>query len=208
MTQSNKQQQHLLEQLSAIAEGLSRTFKPFCEVVVHDLTEPNSGIYTIYNPLSNRQSKDALTALGQARQADAKYPQIVANYPNKLSDGRQLKSTSVGIKDEAGNYVAAFCMNVDTSVFTTAQQMLSQLTAFEQHEQKETLYMLTLEDLQQYIQKFAVKQATTIQALKAPQKKQLLQELKKHGFLDIRLSIDTIAQTLGVSRTSVYGYLK
>ena len=68
--------------------------------------------------------------------------------------------------------------------------------------------MLTLEDLQQYIQKFAVKQATTIQALKAPQKKQLLQELKQHGFLDIRLSIDTIAQTLGVSRTSVYGYLK
>jgi hypothetical protein len=34
---SNK---HLLAELKNIAEGLGKTFAPFCEVVVHDLTHP------------------------------------------------------------------------------------------------------------------------------------------------------------------------
>lgn len=32
----------LLTQLEAIAKGLSETFAPFCEVVVHDLKNPNT----------------------------------------------------------------------------------------------------------------------------------------------------------------------
>ncbi|WP_268631355.1 PAS domain-containing protein, partial [Escherichia coli] len=44
----------LLSQLNVIAEGLSATFAPFCEVVVHDLQNPEHAILAIHNNLSGR----------------------------------------------------------------------------------------------------------------------------------------------------------
>lgn len=45
------EQQALLEQLKQVAQGLSETFAPFCEVVVHDLLDPKHAILAIHNNL-------------------------------------------------------------------------------------------------------------------------------------------------------------
>lgn len=55
MIMSQKQKNLLLSQLNTIAEGLSETFAPFGEVVVHDLQNPEHAILAIYNNLSGRQ---------------------------------------------------------------------------------------------------------------------------------------------------------
>ncbi|MFW1841297.1 PAS domain-containing protein, partial [Acinetobacter gyllenbergii] len=49
---------HLLTQLDTIAKGLSETLSPFCEVVVHDLTNPEHAILSIHNNLSGRKVGD------------------------------------------------------------------------------------------------------------------------------------------------------
>ncbi|MCG6613412.1 hypothetical protein GH751_07830 [Acinetobacter baumannii] len=49
---------HLLTQLDTIAKGLSETLAPFCEVVVHDLTNPEHAILSIHNNLSGRSVHD------------------------------------------------------------------------------------------------------------------------------------------------------
>jgi len=103
---------NLLEQLDQIAKGLGETFAPFCEVVVHDLQDPAHAIHAIHNNLSGRKIGDPATELGLARIADPQYPQVLANYANRFPDGRQAKSTSIGIKDSKGIYVAALCMNL------------------------------------------------------------------------------------------------
>lgn len=201
-------QQHLLTQLSAIAEGLSTTLQPFCEVVVHDLKSPDAGIHQIYNNLSHRKVGDAVTALGQARIEDSNFPQVVSNYSNELGDGRQIKSTSIGIKDESGDYVAALCLNVDISVFSTMQNILQQFTALNLGHHPEKIAPLNLEDLKQYIYQFSSRQSSTTISLKVAERKKLLKELQDKGFLEIRFAIDTVANVLGVSRTTIYSYLK
>ena len=45
----------LLSQIDTIARGLSETFSPFCEVVVHDLKNPEHAILSIHNNLSGRR---------------------------------------------------------------------------------------------------------------------------------------------------------
>ena len=45
----------LLAQLDLIAQGLSETFAPFCEVVVHNLMHPQQAILSIHNNLSGRE---------------------------------------------------------------------------------------------------------------------------------------------------------
>jgi predicted transcriptional regulator YheO len=118
-----REQKALIEQL---ALGLSETFTPFCEVVVHDLLDPKHAILAIHNNLSGREVGDPATEFGLARIADPEYPQVIANYANQFADGRQVKSTSIGIKDSTGHYVAALCMNVDLTLFRSLQNVLGQ----------------------------------------------------------------------------------
>ncbi len=125
-TQYTSEQKVLFEQLERIAEGLGQTFAPFCEVVVHDLLDPENALRAIHNNLSGRRLGTPATELGQARVADPEYPPVLANYANTFADGRQVKSTSIGIKDSTGKFIAALCLNVDMSIFHGFRNVLEQ----------------------------------------------------------------------------------
>lgn len=198
----------LLSQLDTIAKGLSETFSPFCEVVVHDLKDPEHAIMSIHNNLSGREPGQPATELGLARIASADFPEIIANYGNQFADGRPVKSTSIGIKDEEGNYVAALCLNVDMTLFRGMQSALARFTETERSPVREHLDPGSTEVIRQRIDDFAAKRATTARALKPEDRKVLIQQLRKEGLLNVRKSMDTVAQHLGVSRATAYLYAR
>lgn len=203
------EKQVLLDQLKQIAQGLGETFAPFCEVVVHDLTDPSHAILAIHNNLSGRMEGDPATELGLARIADPKYPQVISNYANHFSDGRQAKSTSIGVKDSSGRYVAALCINVDLTLFRSLQSVVGQFLAVDTGTVcRESLDPAGADAIRARIDQFAARLATTPRSLKADEKRLLLQELKAAGLLEIRRAVETIAAHLGVSRAAVYGYVK
>jgi predicted transcriptional regulator YheO len=203
------EQQTILEQVKQIAVGLGETLAPFTEVVVHDLRSPKHAILAIHNNLSGRKVGDPATELGLARIADDDYPQIIANYANRFSDGRQAKSTSIGIKDSDGRYIAALCLNVDVTLFRSITTMLEQFSALNSDVAKEeSLDPSSAESLRERIDRFAVSLATTPQALRTDQRRTLMQALRDEGYLDLRRSMETVAQHLGVSRATVYNDAK
>ena len=198
------EQQAILEQVMQIAAGLGETFAPFTEVVVHDLRSPKHSILAIHNNLSGRQVGDPATELGSARIADDDYPQVVANYANRFGDGRQAKSTSIGIKDSQGHYFAALCLNVDVTLFRGIAALLEQFSVPNGAAVNESLDPSTADSLRERIDRFAVGLATTPQALRTDQRRALMHALKEEGYLELRRSMETIAQHLGVSRATVY----
>lgn len=208
MKNHTPEQAALISQLEQIAEGLSKTFSPFCEVVLHDLRDPQHAILAIHNNLSGRQPGDPATELGLARIADPEYPQVIANYQNQFSDGRQVKSTSIGIKDSSGKYVAALCMNVDLSLFRGLQGMLEQFGSVSGDRPAESLDPSGADAIRARIDQFAARLATTPRALKTADRRLLMQELKEAGVMDIRRAMETVASHLGVSRAAVYTYAK
>jgi predicted transcriptional regulator YheO len=208
MKKHTPEQTALISQLEQIAEGLSKTFSPFCEVVLHDLRDPQHAIMAIHNNLSGRQPGDPATELGLARIADPEYPQVIANYQNQFADGRQVKSTSIGIKDSTGKYVAALCMNVDLSLFRGLQGMLEQFGSVSGDRLVESLDPSGADAIRARIDQFAARLATTPRALKAADRRLLMQELKEAGVMDIRRAMETVASHLGVSRAAVYTYAK
>lgn len=195
----------MLDQLQQIAHGLGETFAPFCEVVVHDLTKPDHAILAIHNNLSGREIGDPMTELGKQRSSNPEFPEVVANYPNRLPDGRQAKSTSIGIRDTQGKYVAALCLNVDLTVFQNLQNVLTKFgTTAVEAGIEESLAPVGSQSLRDFIDEFAARRSTTPRALKTDERRTLLRELKESGLLEVRRAIDTVAQHLGVSRTIVY----
>ncbi|RKP46936.1 helix-turn-helix transcriptional regulator [Trinickia fusca] len=198
------EQESLLEQVQCIAQGLGEMFAPFTEVVVHDLRSPEHSILAIHNNLSGRSVGDPTTELGLARIADDDYPQLLSNYPNRFSDGRTAKSTSIGIKDSTGRYVAALCLNVDVTLFQGIQGILTQFCQAEGAPVKETLDPANANAIRDRIDKFAMNLATTPRLLKLEQRRALMQELKEEGYLEVRRAMEIVAQHLGVSRATAY----
>lgn len=200
------EQKALLSQIEQVAQGLAATFAPFCEVVVHDLLDPGQSILAIHNNLSGRAVGEPTTELGLARIADPDYPQVIANYANQFADGRQAKSTSVGIKDSSGQYIAALCLNVDLTQFRSLQSMVGQFTAIDGDTGlTESLDPAGAEAIRQRIDQFAARLSTAPRALKAAERRALLRELRESGSLEVRRAMEVVAQHLGVSRATVYG---
>jgi predicted transcriptional regulator YheO len=209
MAKKTPEQRLLLEQLKQVADGLGKTFAPFCEVVLHDLLDPGHAVLAIHNNLSGREVGHPATELGLARILDPEVEQVIANYPNQFTDGRQVKSTSIGIKDSDGRYIAALCMNVDLSLFQGFQGMLSRFAAVRASAPtEETLDPAGADAIRARIDLFAARLATTPRALKADDRRALLKELKSAGVLEVRRAMETVAAHLGVSRAAAYGYAK
>jgi predicted transcriptional regulator YheO len=201
----SKETEVLFDQLKQIAEGLAETFAPFCEVVLHDLTDPKHAILAIHNNLSTRKVGEPATELGLARIADPDYPQIIANYANAFADGRQAKSTSIGVKNANGEYIAALCLNIDLTLFTNLQGVIGQFTSIDtEHRVNESLNPAGAEVIRARIDQYAARLATTPRALKTDERRSLLRELKEAGCMEIRRAADIIAAHLGVSRATVY----
>ena len=209
MAKKTPEQQLLLAQVKQIAEGLAQTFAPFTEVVVHDLLDPSHAVLAVHNNLSGRRVGDPATELGLARIMDPGVDQVIANYPNQFADGRQVKSTSIGIKDGQGRYVAALCMNVDLTLFQGFQSALSRFTAVEgSTPTQESLDPSGADAIRARIDAFAARLAATPRSLRAEDRRTLMKELKGAGLLDVRRAMDTIAAHLGVSRATVYSDAK
>lgn len=204
------EQELLLEQLKNVAEGLGRTLAPFCEVVVHDLLDPHHAIAAIHNNLSGREPGGPATELGLARIGDPDYPAVLANYANRFADGRQAKSTSIGIKDSTGRYVAALCINVDLTMFHGLQSVLEQFgrVAAGAAGPHESLDPAGADGIRRRIDRYAARLSSTPRALKADERRALIAELREAGCLEVRRAMEIIAQHLGVSRATVYGYAK
>ena len=202
---ASKETAALFDQLKQIAQGLAETFAPFCEVVLHDLTDPKNAIIAIHNNLSARAVGGPATELGLARIADPQYPQIIANYANVFADGRQAKSTSIGVKNANGDYVAALCLNIDLTLFTTLQSVIGQFTSIDsENSVEESLNPAGAAAIRARIDQYAARLATSPRALRVDERRSLLRELKQAGCMEIRRAADIIAAHLGVSRATVY----
>ncbi|MFE3851033.1 transcriptional regulator [Streptomyces griseorubiginosus] len=203
--------EHLIGEAEKIAVALGRMFPGLCEVVLHDLRDPRHAIRAIENNLSGRRVGDSATELGLARIADPDYPSVLQNYPNRFPDGRPAKSTSIGIKNTAGEYVAALCLNLDVSVLSPVTLALSNLVATDtEHRDQplETLRDRTTRELRQVVEELAAERAATPRSLSRPDKKELVRQLHRDGWFDSRDAARTIADLLGVSRATVYNYSK
>lgn len=209
MAHRTKEQRAIVEQIKQIAQGLGATFAPFCEVVVHDLLDPKHAVLAIHNNLSGRHVGQPATELGLARIADPEYPQVIANYANQFADGRAVKSTSVGIKDSTGSYIAALCLNVDLTLFRVLQGTLDRFTTLDgESGAAESLDPAGADAIRQRIDQFATRLATSPRSLKAADRRALLKELKASGAMEVRRGMEIAAQHLGVSRATAYSDAK
>ena len=199
----------LMRELGKITQALGRTLAPMCEVVLHDLTRPEHAIVQIENNLSGRTVGGPATELGLARIADPTFADALVNYANTFPDGREAKSTSIGIRDSGGAYVAALCLNLDVSYFKSIASYLGEFARVNSEKSgiRETLGEGENRSIEAEIRTFAAERNKAPRALSSEERREIIQHLAGRGFLARRGAAEQVARVIGGSRSGVYYYL-
>jgi len=202
----------IFNNLKNVVDCVAQVFGSNCEVVLHSLKDPGHSVIKIANgQITGRKVGSPLTdfSIELLKKAKSSGKDVIRNYFNKLDDGTLLKSSDVVIKNDRGDPIGLLCINIDLSVplydfvreFTAKGRKFSEeaVERFPSHPNELVDRMLEV----------ATTRINSNEEISASDKnKEIVIELYKSGIFDIRGAIDIIAKAIGVSRYTVYNYIR
>ena len=203
----------LLSSYAVVADGIGRVFGDCCEVALHSLEDPSSSVVSIvHGEITGRSVGSPLTdlaleILGRSRITNE---DVIGPYFSTTESGRRLRSVTMLIRGRTGALIGFLCINLDLSA-----PLLQYMNAFApkdtdlDHGAVSESYSRNVDDLVRGTFRKAmarVNQTTGIAPIE--KNRQIIQELHTLGIFTIKGSIDTVAAELGVSRFTIYNYLR
>jgi predicted transcriptional regulator YheO len=208
------QDSKVLARYVQIAEVMGKMFAPFLEALVHDLRKPEASVMAIYNAhVTGRKLGDPATNLSLKR-LSGDVPDELINYENEGPDGREMKSSAISIRNDKDKIIGVLSLNMDVSFFKQFQLSLSMLLestplGLELDEGREQFFPGSpKKEIQHAIQKLLTAKGWVTKTMSSAQKRVIVQDLFKMGELNKRGAVTIISNELGISRPSVYNYIR
>lgn len=202
----------LLENLIDIANVIVETFGKNCEVAVHDLDDLQKSLVYISGNVTKRKPGAPITDLVvKALRKEGNEVKNITNYRTSTVDGRPIKSSTCFSRNSNGEVVCALCINFEITEYLNSISMIENFIRVDskKHQDKaETFASLPNETISSLFDEAVAqigKQPTT---MTAEEKIKLVEKLEYKGAFMIKGAVDQIALAMGVSKFSVYSYLK
>lgn len=203
----------ILKGLMPLVDGIASTFGKNCEVILHDIRNPQSSVIAIANGhITGRSIGSPMTEYGLTTLRSGQFDKPMVNYRKKTKDGKLLKSSSLFIKDENGKLIGFLCINYDVSEITIARNIINDMinivddTDFS--EDRDECYGSTINEmLSSIVNKTLESVGKPAAFITKEEKVNIVQLLDQKGVFLIKGAIDYVAKVLCVSRYTVYNYL-
>ena len=208
----------LLGVLSTLVESLGQALPATSELLLHDLSKLPNSIVAIHGDVTHREVGDPATDLLLAAAARGDF-QTRIGYETKLADGRQMKSSTVIVRDSHGDAVAAVCVNSDQSVWVELNRLAGRMLAPQDSasgprvderasEVSEEIFASDVDELALHlIEKATAMSGIPIELMRKKHKIEIVRELSNGGFFMLKGAADKAASALQVSRFTIYNYL-
>lgn len=205
----------LFDLLRQMADAVAVTFGPSCEVAIHDTSDPRHGIVHLAGNVTRRKAGAPISdAVVGSLIREGHTVKDRHNYKTVLEDGREIKSTTVFIRDGAGDVVAAFCINFDTTDHVNAMRALEQITRCSDSDGEpvapltETIAFSIDDTVDALFEQAVAEIGKQPVSMSTEEKIRLVGELERKGTFQIRGVVNQVALRLGVTHFTVYNYLK
>ena len=194
----------------ALADMLVETFGPDCEVVLHDLTDPqHSVVYIANGQVTGRMIGESFDVLVKEVMLSPKLKEsYVANYYFTAKNGRLIRSSTMLIRDDDGKVQGALCINCDTTRLAKEMEYLQNFLPKPGNMDNMTTNADTAD-----IQKLVADLIENIMGERAPHTLSRDEKIEKIKFMDSRGifmmkgSIDLVAEKMEVNKVTIYSYL-
>ncbi|WP_329551471.1 helix-turn-helix transcriptional regulator [Streptomyces sp. NBC_00696] len=195
--------------LVPVVDGIAATFGPVCEVVLHDYRRPEQSVVAVAGALTGRSVGGAMSEIGLRMLARGDEAADELNYPTRTRNGRQLKSTTMVLRDSTGAVFGALCVNVDVTAVQQAQALLAGIAGSAAAQTSDTTTFGNDIDsvVEAIVDAHLLRRSLTWVQLDRAQRLELFRSLDEHGVFAVRRAIEQVAARLGVSRASAYSYL-
>jgi predicted transcriptional regulator YheO len=201
------EKEYLLNFVSRLVGALGQTFGKYCEIVVHDFNCPESSIIAITNgDLTGREVGDTLDALGFQLLKNHPASDLL-NYRTKTKEGKELRSSSIFLRDEKGQIFGALCVNVDVSGLLKAQEWLQEALGSASTTIDERFEHSVDEVLENLIQNAISSIGKKTADMTREDKVAIVAYLEAKGAFLIRYSVERVAELLGMTKYTIYNYL-
>ncbi len=205
--------QKIFQRYIQISDLLGQMFPNILEVVVHDFHDIDHAIiYIVNGHISGRLVGDPTSELNIRRLVEeGQFPDFLVNFTSRNPRGQQLKSSSLAIRDDQGKLIGAMCLHFDVSQFEQFQRFLQ---FFINTKVDATLGLndfgagLTLdEEINKEIEAWQLQKGIFTSQLTYKDKQAIVEHLFHKGFFNKKAAITLIANSLQLTRQSVYNYL-
>jgi len=199
-----------LDLLERLAKGIVAVVGPHCEVVVHDLSDPEHSAVIIVGNVTGRKPGAPVPDLSFiSGELNCDTPDQL-NYRARIGS-HYLQSSTVWVHDPEGSLCGAICINVDYSSLVQARDLIDGLTSSTQSVSDLVVTDTFARDVGDLIKlsigEFLRQEGIQgIEEMSYETKLRLIKVLEDRGLFRVRGAVNQVAEQLGVSRASVYNY--
>ncbi len=205
--------QELLQIYTSFSNFLAEVLGPGCEIVVHDVTDPNHSIIAIHNSLSSRNVGDPMTDLACQIIDQGLYSQqdYMAGYSAQTVNGN-FRSATYFIKNQ-GELIGMLCINRDMHFVQQTEEAFRTLMerfclSFPQDSViSERLDTPIVNVMQNRITEIINQSGVSPNRMSMEEKIQTVHRLNDAGIMMMKGAAAEIGRQLDVSVATVYRYL-
>lgn len=202
----------ILAQYIPLAHMIAQTIGDDCEVVLHDLQNPQqSVVYIVNNRVTGRQVGQSFDHLVPQVILSKKLDHdIVTNYYFHTADGRLIKSSTALLKDFGGKVVGALCINIDTTKISQQIEWLQSLMpGSEENAAPAEVSQEELTHVSEIVTDLIDKIIGNkdMARLRREEKLELIRFMDQRGIFLLKGAVDQVGSRMGISRVTVYSYI-
>lgn len=197
----------------AVADMIAKTFGEDCEVVVHDLEDPeHSVVYVANNKVTGREPGQSFyTLVSKVMLSEELVDDHADNYYFTATNGKLVRSSTLLIRDEYGEVAGAICINLDTSRITQQMEYLQsfmpnrerpEIANRKEHDTEKGSISDMVDDLIQRIVG-----SSPVETMSRDQRIEKVRFMEEKGIFLMKGSVEKAAEELGVNKVTIYSYL-
>ncbi len=209
-----KEDKFLLSSYANIAEGIAKMFGKHCEVALHSLEDTNHSLIKIINGhITGRKVGAPLTdlALEVLTNSERNGEEVIGPYYSTTPSGKTLRSVTILIRNKKNTLIGFLCINFDLSCPLTDLAEFISIDREHNSRGEEIIehFSGSVEDLLKELYKEYSTQLSKVTGLSPMEKNKLIvSNIYKKGIFNLKGSIETLAQIMGLSKYTVYNYVR
>jgi len=207
----SKTDKAILHSFEPALDCIAEAFGSSCEVVLHSLEHIDHSIIKIVNGhVTGRKVGSPLTTFGMEllQKADSLDKDVIDSHWGRQYAGKLLKSVTLIIRNGAGKAIGFLCINIDVTM-----PLFEFMTGFLPVDRQDNIFIKSFpSNVKELVDKTLESVITMVSAereISASEKNKLaVTELYKRGMFKIAGAVDVVAKTMGISRYTVYNYIR